>query len=195
QKKPGVFKPLDLGLERSGIIRAIAAAQLDGNGKMDIILARQILEKDGWHSVLEVVWDAAYPGRRAELLSSGLPLISSVVRGDVDGDGVADIVGGGGHGRIILLKGSKAASKTVHFDVEESPELGTFPYPGCNGYGIALGEVDREPGLEILASFANDRCLGNGRLEGWRVRRRPAPAPDTAADAAAPAEAPSPGAG
>lgn len=173
QRSPGVFEPLDLGFAKAGVVKAVAVADLDANGRPDLVLARHVRELDGWHGTLEIVWDAASKKtRRHELLSGDLALIYSLAVGDLDANGLPEIVAGGGNGRIIVLRSARTADGALRFDVENSPELGDFPYSGCISYHVAAVDVDGEAGDEIIASFASDRCLGNGRIEAWKVRPR-----------------------
>jgi hypothetical protein len=191
QQADGTFTELELPFENAGLVKGLAIVDLDGNGRPDLALTRQVRELDGWHGTLEIVWDVGFAERRRELLSGDLTLIASLAAGDFDADGVMDLVAGGGNGRIILLRGSKDEKGSMRFDVEESPEVGTMPYPGCISYHVAAGPVDKVPGDDIIATFASDRCNGNGRIEGWRVKRKVQPEASTEAAASATSGAPS----
>lgn len=173
QLADGSFETRGYADEGRGVVQAVAAEDVDGDGTVDLVLHRQMREADGWHVVLEVHWSWGRPELRVEkVLADVRPLVVRAIEiADLDRDGLKDIVLSGDDDRMAILLGVRRDGRLA-FDLEDSPELGPSR-AGCTSHHVGTADVDRDGAPEIFATYANERCAAEGRVEGWRVVVKP----------------------
>ena len=163
-------------------IFGVTSADFDRDGRPDLVtsfatrhgrvsrrgLLVSLNRSSGWDSRLIV----AYEGRES---------FGTVASGDVDGDGLADVVASTYTGKIKVFLGDGAGG----FFAEESPEID--PPAHCTAYGLEVADLDGDGRDDIVASFASeiselskqlggDVCSTSGALRAWRSGPKAAPA-------------------
>ena len=143
--------------------RQLAAADLGGGQGVGLFVGTE----NGWLAGFDTT-GAALPG--FPVSSGGTPpLAGGPALGDLDGDGVREIVCGAGDGRLCAwhVDGSVVAGFPVETDASG------FAAP------VALTELDGRPGVEIIAATRDGTVYavnGDGAfLPGWPVTFDPGP--------------------
>jgi len=124
-----------------GLISAVAVADLDGNGFLDVICANSHRDSP-FLTVFKQ--DALRSFRQAHSLQTGRPT-KSVAVGDIDGDGAFDLVSGNPGGTLtVFLQGR---------------ERGIFPtppteiqVPGTGPTWVITSDLDRDDRLEVVSA-------------------------------------------
>lgn len=178
-KDDGTWEDVSLGtLARIGAYRAVDAADLDGDGRDEILLGYTAADSDRtWWTGVDLLQYEDGTWHRQPLIAqkddqSGITALAS---GDLDGDGRPDVVALGGDGqRTVLLQQADGS-----FSREESPELPAAQI-GCRGYdatvlpleGFASGIVmefagEGGSGGPLGLGAQAHGCPGQGSLEVW----------------------------
>jgi hypothetical protein len=97
-----------------------------------------------------------------------------VAAGDLDGNGLDDLVVLGAEGDVWLLMRLGPDS----WELEQSPEM-QGP-AGCTGYGLRIQDLDSDGRPEVAMSFAGEpnalydpmACSDNGALRVWKLSRK-----------------------
>jgi hypothetical protein len=151
---------------------AVAAADLDRDGRADLILGSTGNAAQGWQSSVDVIYarpDGAWQ-RKPVASEPGRAGVFAVAAGDLDADGALDVVALTGDGEVWVFLGD-GRGFLVH---EESPELANAG-GGCRGYHVELRDLDGKPGDELVAAFAGeaegDACTSGGAIRAWRIAR------------------------
>jgi hypothetical protein len=177
------------------LVSAVAVADFDGDGRLDVAAAFQARELD---DVLRYGIDIHFgqPERRFRresvlaLLpeeSRGLGWLSA---GDVDGDGDADLVALGHQGDVLILLNQGAGEFAVERTPEGEPDA---EHGDCSGYRAALRDLDGDGRNELVAVFAGEpgseilltgaiptRCRANGAIRVWKIDPGPGALDSTA---------------
>jgi FG-GAP-like repeat len=164
-----------------------AVADLDGDGALELVAGGFAADEDGRRSTLRVYRQASKGGAGAaakgDEAGGWTPWLEngweggkgSTARnleiGDVDGDGVLDVVVLGRVGprskearaRMAIFNVAGGALKKTH-EVEWNDAVYT------HGYGLALGDLDGDGRLEIAtAGFLFDGARERGFVRVWKV--------------------------
>ncbi|MGE5116689.1 MAG: FG-GAP repeat domain-containing protein [Betaproteobacteria bacterium] len=145
RSRPGVFlAPLTYAAGTDPV--SLAVADLDGDGRLDIVTANAILATDGSgpSTVSVLLQDAARPGRflAPAAYATGVNPVSVAI-GDLDGDGRPDLVVADGEGLSVLLQAPTAP--------------GTFGPRAAFGIGgvatsVAVADLDGDGRPDLVAT-------------------------------------------
>jgi VCBS repeat protein len=174
---------VDLDVLRPNIlVRSVAAADFDGDGKMDLVIAYTAFEEGKWRSAVDVLYQIA-PGRFSRetlgwVMGNGGP--TAVATGDLDGDGIPDIVTGTAEGEVWVFLGGHGVTFS-----REHPLASSFT--DCAVTGLLLRDLDGDKRDEIVASFATEsesddvkKCSSQGGVAAWSPRPSRHATPDIA---------------
>jgi hypothetical protein len=154
-------------------VRSVAAGDLDGDGRDDLVLSYASFELATWRNGIDVL--LARPGRtwqRTTLAAAETRTgIHAVAIGDVDGDGARDVVALAENGETSVFRGNGRGD----FTRERQPPP-AFP-GGCRGVHLELADLDGDRAAEIVAAFADEpdrgedttRCPSGGGINVWKV--------------------------
>jgi len=156
-------------------VLAVAAADLDRDGRAELAIGYAALVGHRWRSGLDVLAGAGDGRwRRTALLATKDALgPQAIATGDLDADGALDLVALDGRGALHVFRGDGRGG----FAREARPP-GPFP-GGCRGAHVAVADLDRDGLGDVVASFAQERtagaadpaCPGEGGLAAWRTLR------------------------
>lgn len=158
--------------ERS-FVRSIAAADFDGDGRLDLAVGTVSSRVDSWWTAIDVLL-AREDGWERRMLqgAEGREWASALGAGDLDGDGHADLAAISDEGKTWIFLGAGDGT----FTREESAEIPDMD-GGCTGYSLELADLDGDGRDEFVtgfagepsAMFAPDRCPSRGALRAWDV--------------------------
>lgn len=155
--------------------RAVAAADVDGDGRDELFVAFMSFEGEAWRTGIELFHRAVEDGawsRRPLYVEDGREGIWALATGDLDGDGRPDVAGTTGDGRSIILL-ARDGGYTL-----QQPGLEPFP-GGCRGYHVAMADLDGDGRDELVEAFAGESnammdmlsksktCPSSGGLRAW----------------------------
>jgi hypothetical protein len=139
----------------SGAYNGIAAADLAGNGKADLIVPITYADVPYEFSILKNKGNGTFDAPVSYTLPTGP---DAVVAGDFNNDHKADIA-------IVNFGGSGSISVLLNSGTGTFPTYTQFPINGY-GYGIAVGDFNKDGNLDIVATdLVNNTVsvlLGNG---------------------------------
>jgi hypothetical protein len=162
---------------RNGYIRSVAAADFDGDRKIEIATSFISHElQDAWRTGVDIFEREGKSGwkRRLAWIEPGKANLWSLAAGDIDGDGKKDLVGISGDARTLVLLGDGKGG----FAVQDAPLV--EPTKGCHGYSAELVDLDGDGRDEIVVGFAGELvglpgileepgCKGGGSLRVWKT--------------------------
>jgi hypothetical protein len=158
-----------------GILRAAAAADLDRDGRDELLLGGLHWEKEAWSTSIEALHASASGGwdRRTVAAEPGRESIYALGTGDLDGDRIPDLAALTGDGRVWLFRGDGKGGLTRL----EAPEIEAAG-AGCRGYHVELADLDGDGAAEIVAAFAGEpsayslapECPNGGSIRAWKAR-------------------------
>ncbi|MEM9557030.1 MAG: VCBS repeat-containing protein [Acidobacteriota bacterium] len=168
------------GLRPRAFVRAVTTLQVDDDELADIAVGYVNNDARVWRSGLDLYVTGGSPDsatwQRTTLgVAEGRRGIFAVDSGDLDGDGLPDIVASTGIGELWVFLGANGGTMVR----EASPEVGRRSIQ-CRGYSVRLHDLDGDGRDEIVAGFAGETsvapdattlrgCPGNGSLEIYRV--------------------------
>jgi hypothetical protein len=161
------------GVRPRGVVGAVAVDDLDTDGKPDILVGYIANESGTWRTGVDLFVRRGTGWERRVLFNEASRAgVTAVASGDADGDGHRDVVVLGGDGRRWMFLGSRGGA----FELERSTPAEDPGEIGCQGYDVALADVDRdgrddlieEFAGELSAMFAPTACQDMGGLAVWR---------------------------
>ena len=155
------------GLPEHAAVTAVALADLDRDGRDEVLLATRVNEAGGYCTALLQL----APGREAprrlwsERSRSGWTALA--VR-DIDGDRRPDLAALHSDGRLQLFAGTRRGL------VPDRALPAPVAFDGCSGYDLELADLDGDGGTEAIASYAGEdsgdgRCAQGGGFQAWRL--------------------------
>jgi hypothetical protein len=144
--------------------RAVAAGDLDGDKRDELVVGYQSAELSVWRTGIDVYKlgaDGKF-SRQGVFAEPGSKGFFALATGDLDGDGKPDIAAGTGDGRIFVFlndgKGGFTQEDTAQLAVEAS----------CRVYDVAIRDLDRDKRGDLVAAFAGEECPEGGKMLAWR---------------------------
>ena len=165
-------------LRPNSFIQAVAAADLNSDGRSEIVVSYSSIEMDTWRNGIDILSkdDSGAWKRRVLFVDSSRTTIGALAAGDVNGDGKSDIAALTKAGDVMLfIQGeSETFTQQTHSSLKSAAS-------GCAGFHIRLRDIDGDKRDEIIAGFAGEsttgvmiqsgkRCVSNGRLAVWKVK-------------------------
>jgi hypothetical protein len=158
-------------LRANASVGAVAAADCDADGRVDLLLGYLVVENGAWLAGIDLLLarDGRYEVREL-LREPGRTPVRALAVADLDGDRVADVVALRGDGAVLLIPSASPERASTH-----APPAWRR---GCSGYGLRLGDLDGDRRPEIFASFAGEpsaydlgepSCIDGGGIEAWAV--------------------------
>lgn len=157
-----------------GYVRAVTAADFNGDGVDDLAVGYLSFELATWRSGIDILYGRADGvwTRRTLAMREGRSEFSALDSGDLDGDGKLDLVALTGKGQISVFLGDGKGFFT------HEAATGIPTYEGeCRGYHVELADLDKDGKDEIVAGFAGEGspmlapnfCPSGGGLQAWKA--------------------------
>lgn len=170
------------GIVRPGTYGSVYAADLDADGRHELLLGYAAAGVgESWWTGIDLVELEDGEWVRTPIVAEpeNRSAVTAIETGDLDGDGVADLIAltGAGDRWVLLGTGTKT------FVREASAELAPKEVE-CQGYDVAVAPVGAGGAPVLLMGFAGEqgsetifagtlerRCPSEGSLEMWAVAR------------------------
>jgi hypothetical protein len=185
----GAWRAESLPQARGGLrVHAVAAADLDGDGRRDLLLAFQSREAGEVRHGLDAYFAAGTPGKAEEpwrrtsvwaVAGGWAAAVTALATGDLDGDGDADAAMLTAAGGVGLLRNDGKGEFALDRSPEADPDAAHL---GCRGYALELVDLDGDRRPELVAGFAGEpggemlyaerlrsSCRAEGQLRIWKV--------------------------
>jgi hypothetical protein len=162
------------GVRPHALTGGVAVADFDGDGREDIALGYQSFEAGEWRSGIDLLFQKPEGRweRRTLYVEAGPRGFPALAAGDLDKNGAIDLAAASGDGRLLVILNDGKGHYT-----REEVEL-TKAAASCQGYGLAIADLDDDGFGDLVASFAGEAegmlklrtpgCPGQGSLRAWR---------------------------
>ncbi|MCG8457872.1 MAG: VCBS repeat-containing protein [Holophagales bacterium] len=176
----GLATPMEIdSLRPFAFVTAVELADLDGDGRADLIAGYRNREAGVWRTGIDIFYSREDGWQRRPLLAlpDSFKGISSMAVGEFDGEEGVDLVVTTGEAEVWLFPGDGEG----YFLREMSPE-GPSPIKGCHGYNARLVDLDGDGRDELIVGFAGEPtstfgplgtrypgCPGQGRVAAWKL--------------------------
>ena len=179
------------GLRPGAKITAVASADLNQDGKDDLVVSYINSEARVWRSGIDILLATEDLGFERKPLMSGETRTASqaLAIGRLDNDEHWDIVSLSGVGQVDVFFGDGKGFMVA----EKSPEMPPQE-PGCRGFYAEIVDIDRDGVGEIIAAFAGEPtgypgvpgyskpgCQHGGSIRVWKADAQKSPATETLA--------------
>jgi hypothetical protein len=157
-------------------VGALAVADVDADGRQDLVLGYRSFEGGLWRSGLDLALREPDGGwsRRTLYTEESRAGFTALDGGDLDRDGRPDLVAGTGDGRLlVLLNDGDGAFHREEVTLTEAAG-------SCRCYHLEIADLDGDGGGDLVAALAGEAegldflgtkgCPGEGSLRAWRVR-------------------------
>lgn len=166
------------GLRPSAIFEGVAIADVDADGRQDLLVGYRAAQHRVWRSGIDLLFGSADGGFQRQTVWSelGRAGVTAVAAGDLDGDGKRDLAGLTGDGRtLVFLNGGERS-----FAQESSSEI-VAEAGGCQGFDILARDLDGDGRADLITEFAGessalfapDACPHGGALRVWSAPVKP----------------------
>jgi FG-GAP-like repeat/FG-GAP repeat len=155
-------------------IRAVDAADFDGDGHPDLAVGYLSYEVETWRTGIDLLYSR--PGgaweRRPLFAREGRVAVYAIGHGDLDGDGALDLVGLDGDGGVMIFLGDGHGSF-----VRQDAAAVDHPRGVCRGYRVRLADLDGDGRDEVVATFSDEasayfdpnRCPSGGGIAAFEA--------------------------
>ncbi|HWC65193.1 MAG TPA: VCBS repeat-containing protein, partial [Thermoanaerobaculia bacterium] len=155
-------------LPSEGYFRAVAAADLDGDGVDDAIVGGTYLEGDKWVPSLDAFLSRDH-GKRWERRTLAR-------EGEIAAVAAAPVAGAGSP---VLVVATTSLGKVLAFLADRKEGIVrapvSVPDTGCSGSAVQLADLDGDGRVEIVAAYADEpdtgagRCSSQGMVNAFRI--------------------------
>lgn len=162
-------------LRPDALVRSVAVADFDGDGRNDIVLGYLSSELGIDRRGIDVLLarDGGSWQRKTLLADETAIAVGALATGDVNADGAADVAAADDEGALHLFLGDGRGGFAR--GALEAPQPGGT----CKAYSVRLAPLDATPGDDIVVAFADEDdgdaltgsapCPSQGSLKAFRV--------------------------
>ncbi len=165
-------------LRANAYVKAVAAADIDGSGRAVLAVGYLSFEGEVWRTGVDVLRRAGTGQwtRTALAVATETPPVHALAFGDVDGDGMRELVAVTEDGSTWLFHGSAGGA------FERVPSAIPAHSERCSAAHVEVADLDGDGRGEVVESFADevdpgpagDRrdCPSQGGIQAWKLAGR-----------------------
>ena len=154
-------------------VTAVELLDVDADGRDEVALAPRTTRDNGFCTGLQLVRSAGGEAEAAQVLwrAPGVDGLVRLASADLNQDGQIDLVGLARRGELRVFLGSPHGLTPA----------GTIPrtaaMAACDAFDLEIADLDGQPGLEMIVSFAGDNadfsgqidCPNRGGFQAWHL--------------------------
>ncbi len=165
-------------LRANAYVKAVAAADIDGSGRAALAVGYLSFDGEMWRTGVDVLRRTAAGewSRAALAVAEATPSVHALAFGDVDGDGVRELVAVTEDGSAWLFRGrAGGAFERVPAGIPQHPDKCSAAHvEGVDLDGDGRGEVIESFADEVDPGPAGDRreCPSEGGIQAWKLAER-----------------------